>query len=144
MTRAAARAYVLQPPDLLSLIRCFRIGLNPESGHNLAAGDLTVEFSGSSLLAQVRCRIWQFHPLVSSWFAFSLWIDMVPGSQICCSVLHRRIWYEPFVTPKFKVGLSFARTLRFRSLTIELAPSSLSTLMLDVRTTPRSRVLFGH
>ncbi len=82
MTRVAARAYVLQLFDLLSLMRCFRIGLNLDTAHNPAVEDLTVEFSGSSLLAQVRCRIWRFHPSISPWFAFSLCVDTIPESRV--------------------------------------------------------------
>ncbi len=61
--------------DPLSLILCFRVGLNRLGDPDQSNSDLLVDFSESSLLAQVRCRIWRFRPSISPWFAFSLWVD---------------------------------------------------------------------
>src|SRR6266702_3578524 len=79
MIRSAARAYVLQLSDPLSLILCFRVGLNILGDPNPANSDLLVQFTASSLFVQVRCRIWRFHPYISPLFAFkfSLWVDMI-------------------------------------------------------------------
>ena len=47
------------------LIHCFRTGLNLVSNPNPTDSDLVVEYTGTSLLAQVRCRILLFRPSTS-------------------------------------------------------------------------------
>ena len=50
-----------------SLIRCFtgRTGLNLASNPNPFDKDLQVSFTGTSILAEVRCLIWRSHPSIA-------------------------------------------------------------------------------
>ena len=54
------------------LIRCFRTGVNLPDDFSQTDADLQVWFTGTSLLAKVRCHMWNSHPPLAllSHFAF--------------------------------------------------------------------------
>ena len=134
--------YILWPCDPVNLIHCLRTGLNLASDISPTDTNLIVSFSNGNLVAQVRCRIRRCHSSILPCFAFnfSLCIDMVPGSTIF-SAFRRWKWFRYFDAFNPNVSLSLAGTLQFRSLTIELAPSSLLTFQMDVRPCPAAQIL---